>query len=79
MLITLEGLNGKKRDSKQPFSSLRRWLSRWINSEVILSLTTNQLHLFKQPLHNFTLDRNIMVCKTTNIFDSCQVKLWIDK
>ena len=57
----------KKRDPEEPFSSLRRWLSRWKNSEVILSHTTNQLHVFKQLLHNFTLDRNIMVHKTTNI------------
>ena len=53
----------EKRDSEQPFSSLRRWLSRWINSEVILSHITNQLHVFKQLLHSFTLNRNILVHK----------------
>ena len=33
----------RERDPEQPFSSLRRWLSRWKNSEVILSHATNQL------------------------------------
>ena len=51
----------EKGDPEQPFSSLRRWLSRWKNSEVILSHIKNQLHVFKQLLYNFTLDRNIMV------------------
>ena len=37
------------------------------NSEVILSHTTNRLHLYKLLLQNFTLDRNIMVHNTTNI------------
>ena len=37
------------------------------NSEIILSHTTHQLHFYKQLLHNFTLDRNIMVHNTTNI------------
>ena len=49
------------------FSFLRRWLSGWENSEVILRHTTNQLHLDKQLLHNFTLDRNIMIHNTTNM------------
>ena len=74
MLITLrqgfKRLNEKKkreRDPKQSFSSLRRWLGRWKNSEVILSHATNQLLVFKQLLHNFTLDRNFVVHYTTNI------------
>ena len=74
MLITLrqgfKRLNEKKkreRDPEQSFSSLRRWLSRWKNSEVILSHATNQLLVFKQLLHNFTLDRNFVVHYTTNI------------
>ena len=37
------------------------------NSEVILSHSTNRLHLYKLLLQNFTLDRNIMVHNTTNI------------
>ena len=50
------------------FSFLRRWLSGWKNSEVILSQTTNQLHFDKQLLHNnVTLDRNIMIHNTTNM------------
>ena len=71
MLITLrrgfKRLNEKKRVPEQPFSSLRGWLSGWENSEVILSHTTNQLKVFKQLLHNFALDRNILVHNTTNI------------
>ena len=71
MLITLrrgfKRLNEKKRDPEQLFSSLRRWLSRRKNSEVILSHTTNQLLVFKQLLHNFTLDINIVVQNSTNI------------
>ena len=51
MLITLrrgfKRLNEKKkRDPEQHFSSLRRWLSGWKNSEVILSHATNQLFVF---------------------------------
>ena len=38
------------------------------NSEAILSHITNQLHFYKLILQNFTLDRNIMVHNTTNIF-----------
>ena len=57
----------EKRDPEQPFSSLRGRLSRWKNCEVILSHTKKQLHVFKQLLLNFNLDRNIMVHKTTNI------------
>ena len=49
------------------FSFLRRWLSGWKNSEVILSHTTNQLPFEKQLLHNFTLDRDIMIHYTTNM------------
>ena len=70
MLITrrrgFKRLN-EKWDPGQPFSSLRGWLSRWKNSEVILSHTTNQLLVFKQLLHNFTLNRNIVVHNSTNI------------
>ena len=58
-------LLGKREIRPTAFSFLRRWLSRWKNSEVILSHTTNQLH--KQVLHNFTLDRNIMIDNTTNM------------
>ena len=49
------------------FSFLRRWLSGWKNSEVILSHIVNQLHFDKQLLHNVTLDRNIMIQNTTNM------------
>ena len=49
------------------FSFLRRWLSGWKNSEVILSHTINQLHFDKQLLHNVSLDRNIMIQNTTNM------------
>ena len=49
------------------FLFLRRWLSGWKNSEVILSHTTNQIHFDKQLLHNVTLDRNIMIHNTTNM------------
>ena len=60
-------LLGKREIRPTAFSFLRRWLSGWKNSEVILSHTTNQLHFDKQLLHNFTLDRNIMIHNTTNI------------
>ena len=62
-------LLGKReiRPTPTAFSFLRRWLSGWKNSEVILSHTTNQLHFDKQLLHNFTLDRNIMIHNTTNM------------
>ena len=49
------------------FSFLRRWLSGWKNSEVILSHTISQLHFDKQLLHNVTLDRNILIQNTTNM------------
>ena len=49
------------------FSLLRRWLSGWKNSEVILSHIINQLHFDKKLLHNVTLDRNIMIQTTTNM------------
>ena len=49
------------------FSFLRRWLSGWKNSEVILSHIINQLHFHKKLLHNVTLDRNIMIQNTTNM------------
>ena len=49
------------------FSFLRRWLSGKKNSEVILSHTTKQLHFDKKLLHNFTLDRDIMIHNTTNM------------
>ena len=49
------------------FSFLRRWLSGWKNSEVILSHIVNQLHFDKQLLHNVTLDRNILIQNTTNM------------
>ena len=49
------------------FSFLRRWLSGWKNSEVILSHIINQLHFDKKLLHNVTLDRNIMIQNTTNM------------
>ena len=39
----------------------------WKNSEVILNYTTNQFHFDKQLLHNFTLDRNVMIHNTTNM------------
>ena len=60
-------LLGKREIRPTAFSFLRRWLSRWKNSEVILSHTTNQLHFDKQLLHNLTLDRNIMIHNTTNM------------
>ena len=60
-------LPGKTKIRPTAFSFLRGWLSGWKNSEVILSHTTNQLHFDKQLLHNFTLDRNIMIHKTTNM------------
>ena len=49
------------------FSFLRRWLSGWKNSEVILSHTINQLHFDKQLLHNVTLDSNILIQNMTNM------------
>ena len=76
-LLGFKGLNEKKKDPEQPFLSLRRWLSKWTNSEVILSHTKNQLHVFQQLLLNFTLDGNITVHKTTNIrFLPSQVADW---
>ena len=60
-------LLGKREIWPTAFSFLRRWLSGWKNSEVILSNTTNQLHFGKQFLHNFTLDRDIMIEYTTNM------------
>ena len=58
----------KERSSRQLLLTfLRGWLSGWKNSEVILNHTTNQLHFDKQLLHNFTLDRNIMIHNTTNM------------
>ena len=60
-------LLGKREIRPTAFSFLRRWLSGWKNSEVILCHTTNQLHFDKQLLHNFILDRNIMIHKTTNM------------
>ena len=53
-------LLGKREIRPTAFSFLRRWLSGWKNSEVILSHTTNQLHFDKQLLHDVTLDRNII-------------------
>ena len=49
------------------FSFLRRLLSGWKNSEVILSHATNQLHFYRQLLYNFTLNRNITVHNMTNV------------
>ena len=49
------------------FSFLRRWLSGWKNSVVILSHIINQLHFDKKLLHNVTLDRNIMIQTTINM------------
>ena len=64
--FTLAGL--EKERAGAAFSSLRRWLSGWKSSEVILSHTTNQLQFYKQLLHaQFCLDRNIMVHTMTNI------------
>ena len=60
-------LLGKREIRPTAFSFLRRWLSGWKNSEVILSHTTNQLHFDKQLLHNFTFDRNIMIHNTANM------------
>ena len=60
-------LLGNREIRPTAFLFLRRWLSGWKDSEVILSHTTNQLHLGKQLLHNFTLDRNVMIHNTTNI------------
>ena len=60
-------LFGKREIRPTAFSFLRRWFSGWKNSVVILSRTTNQLHFDKQLLHNFTLDRNIMIHNTTNM------------
>ena len=60
-------LLGKREIRSTAFSFLRRWLSGWKNSEVILSHTTNQLHFDKQFLHDFTLDRDIMIHYTTNM------------
>ena len=60
-------LLGKREIWPTAFSFLRRWLSGKKNSEVILSHTTKQLHFDKKLLHNFTLDRNIMIHNTTNM------------
>ena len=60
-------LLGNREIRPTAFSFLRRCLSGWKNSEVILSHTTNQLHFDKQLLHNFTLDRKIMIHNTTNM------------
>ena len=49
------------------FSFLRRWLSGWKTSEVILSHIINQLLFDKKLLHNVILDRNIMIQNTTNM------------
>ena len=49
------------------FSFLRRWLSGWKNSKVILRHTINQLHFHKQLLHNVALDRSITIQNTTNM------------
>ena len=57
-------LLGKREIRLTAFSFLKRWLSGWKN---FLSHTTNQLHFDKQLLHNFTLDRNIMIHNTTNM------------
>ena len=58
---------GKREIWPTAFSFLRRWLSGWKSSEVILGHTTNQLHFDKQLFHNFILDRNIMIHNTTNL------------
>ena len=71
-------LLGKREIRPTAFSFLRRWLSGWKNSKVILSHTTNQLHFDKQLVHNFTLDRDIMIHYTTNV-PQCHVRLWTDK
>ena len=60
-------LLGNREIRPTAFSFLRRWLSGWKNSEVILSHIINQLHFDKQLLHNVTLDRNIMIQNTTNM------------
>ena len=60
-------LLGKREIRPTAFSFLRRWLSGWKNSELILSHTTNQLHFDKQLLHNFTLDKDIMIHYTINM------------
>ena len=60
-------LLGNREIRPTAFSFLRRWLSGWKNSEVILSHTTNQLHFDKQLLHNFILDINIRIHNTTNM------------
>ena len=60
-------LLGKREIWPIAFSFVRRWLSGWKNSEVILSHTTNQLHFDKQLLHIVTLNRNSMIHNTTNM------------
>ena len=58
----------KERSGRQLLLTfLRGLLSGWKNSQAIINHTTNQLHFDKQLLHNFTLDRNIMIHKTTNM------------
>ena len=54
-------LLGNREIRPTAFSFIRRRLSGWKNSEVILSHTTNQLHFDKQLLHNFILGRNIII------------------
>ena len=60
-------LLGKREVWPTAFSFLKRCLSGWENSEVILSHTKNQLHFDKQLLHNVTFCRNIMIDNTTNM------------
>ena len=61
-------LLGKRETGRQLLLTfLRGWLSGWKNSEIILNYTTNQFHFDEQLLHNFTLDRNIMIHNTTNM------------
>ena len=60
-------LLGNREIRPTAFSFLRRWLSGWKNSEVILSHIINQSHFDKKLLHNVTLDRNIMIQTTTNM------------
>ena len=59
-------LIGKER-SGAPFSSLKRWRSERVISEVILSHLKKISYTSTTALHNFALDKNIMVHSTTNI------------
>ena len=76
MLITLRRgfkLLNEKKDPGQPFSSLRRWLSRWKNSEVVLSHATNQLLvlvlvLFLMLSSAFILFIIILICMDARFF-----------